>query len=80
MDLQIKQLKPSQIERSPHNPRIFREKDPDLAGLAASIKSKGVLEPILVRPFWPSGGYLRTWGSLLGICACCAMLLELRSE
>lgn len=37
------------IDPSPHNPRMFHEKDPALASLAASVSELGVLQPVLVR-------------------------------
>src|SRR5437870_5259035 len=36
------------IERNPHQPRKHFDKD-ELASLSASIKSHGILQPILVR-------------------------------
>ncbi|HVF61710.1 MAG TPA: ParB/RepB/Spo0J family partition protein [Thermoanaerobaculia bacterium] len=46
----VQQLPVAKIAPSPANPRIFRENDPELVSLAASIAAKGVLQPILVRP------------------------------
>lgn len=54
---EVKLLPISAIKPNQHQPR--KEFDPEaLADLAASIKSQGVLQPILVRPLGPGGdGY-----------------------
>jgi len=54
---EVRMLPIATITPNPHQPR--KEFDPDaLADLAASIKSQGVLSPILVRPLGPGGdGY-----------------------
>lgn len=51
--MQIQELSLSSIRPSPANPRIFHGadgKNQELASLAASIREKGVLSPVLVRP------------------------------
>lgn len=50
MTLTLQEIPLEQICPSPHNPRIFRDRDPELASLADSIRSVGVLHPVLVRP------------------------------
>lgn len=49
-DATLQQIPIDAIEPSPHNPRRFRKDDAELASLAESIRAKGVLQPILVRP------------------------------
>lgn len=49
MNLEVEHLPVASIEPSPHNPRLFSEDDPDLQSLAESIRTHGVLQPILVR-------------------------------
>lgn len=45
------------IEPSPHNPRIFDAgRDQGLASLAESIRSQGVIQPVVVRPVAGDGG------------------------
>lgn len=51
---EVRMLPIATITPNPHQPR--KEFDPEaLADLAASIKSQGVLSPILVRPLGPNG-------------------------
>ena len=49
-DATLQQIAVATIKPSPHNPRRFRKDDAELASLADSIRAKGVLQPILVRP------------------------------
>jgi ParB/RepB/Spo0J family partition protein len=49
-DATLQQIPVGNIVPSPHNPRRFRQSDSELASLADSIRAKGVLQPILVRP------------------------------
>ena len=49
-DATLQQIPVDAIRPSPHNPRRFRKDDAELASLADSIRAKGVLQPILVRP------------------------------
>lgn len=49
-DAVLQQIAIGSITPSPHNPRRFRKDDAELASLADSIRAKGVLQPILVRP------------------------------
>lgn len=51
MDLTVVMVPLEAIVPSANNPRVFREKDPGLQDLAASIGAVGVLNPILVRPY-----------------------------
>lgn len=48
--MNVQEISTASIAPSPHNPRIFRDGDPELASLAESIRSLGVLSPILIRP------------------------------
>lgn len=45
----------AQIVPSVHNPRVVRPNDPTIAELAASIKARGLLQNVVVRPI--NGGY-----------------------
>lgn len=52
---ELRQLPVELISASPHQPRVAFDED-SLLGLADSIRTRGVLQPILVRPL-PGGRY-----------------------
>ena len=51
----VREIEVSRIQRNPHQPRIRFDEDA-LAGLADSIRERGVLQPILLRP--EGGGFM----------------------
>lgn len=54
---QIQLIPMSKVIPTTDNPRVIRENDPKTAELAASIISKGLLQPVLCRPHPTKPGF-----------------------